>query len=282
MVNKFIMKRLLFLTLITLVSCENENSADVNQSSITTNPVYEYNGLSYNYIELNSPPFDGTIWITGDIITVNEPSVFSNVIFQGKSVRTMYDRRAGWITENPYIFNASYTDNIEIEIQINPEFTYEESLNLANKYGRSVGQLPKSLRTDVETMWIHEGEEAWGGGNNNILIHTGQGEIYENWNGGDISQETLIHEGTHTSLDSKIYGKDGWVSAVNNDQTYVSTYAKDYPQREDIAELFPLYIAVKIFPERISSYHRNLILSCCINRINYLDSLELDFEIYNQ
>ena len=89
------MKRLLFLTLITLVSCEDKNSADVNQSSITTNPVYEYNGLSYNYIELNSPPFDGTIWITGDIITVNEPSVFLNVIFQGKSARTMYDREWG-------------------------------------------------------------------------------------------------------------------------------------------------------------------------------------------
>ena len=65
------MKRLLFLTLITLVSCEGENSTDVNQGPATTNPVYEYNGLSYNYIELNSPPFDVTIWITGDIITVN-------------------------------------------------------------------------------------------------------------------------------------------------------------------------------------------------------------------
>ncbi len=150
------MKRLLFLTLITLVSCEDKNSADVNQSSTTTNPVYEYNGLSYNYIELNSPPFDGTIWITGDIITVNEPSVFLNVIFQGKSARTMYDRRAGWITEYPFIFNASYADNIEIEIQINPEFTYDESLNLANKYGRSVGQLPKSLITYVKTMWINK------------------------------------------------------------------------------------------------------------------------------
>ena len=127
MVNKFIMKRLLFLTLITLVSCEDKNSADVSKF-YNNKSVYEYNGLSYNYIELNSPPFDGTIWITGDIITVNEPSVFLNVIFQGKSARTMYDEKAGWITEYPFIFNASYADNIEIEIQINPEFTYEESL----------------------------------------------------------------------------------------------------------------------------------------------------------
>ena len=78
-----------------------------------------------------------------------------------------------------------------------------------------MGQLPKSLRTDVKTMWIHKGEEAWGGGNNNILTHTGQGEIYENWNGGDISQETLIHEGTHTSLDSKFTEKmDGLVRLI--------------------------------------------------------------------
>ena len=38
-----------------------------------------------------------------------------------------------------------------------------KSLYQTCQYGRSVGQLPKSLRTDVKTMWIHKGEEAGGG-----------------------------------------------------------------------------------------------------------------------
>ena len=34
--------------------------------------------------------------------------------------------------------------------------------------------MPTVLRTDVETVWIHKGEEPWGGGNNNLLIHVDQ------------------------------------------------------------------------------------------------------------
>ena len=42
----------------------------------------------------------------------------------------------------------------------------------------------------------------------------------------------------------------------------------------------PLYIAVRYFPERISSEIRDKILSCNINRIIYLDSQNLDMSIY--
>ena len=67
------------------------------------------------------------------------------------------------------------------------------------RYGEEIGRLPTALRKDVETVWIHKGVELFGGGNNNLLIHTGQAVdyIYEG-----ILEEVLVHEAAHTSLDT--------------------------------------------------------------------------------
>ena len=253
-----------------------------SESENDTSIIYNYNN-----IELDSPPFGGTIFITGDIITSSDPSNFNAITYSGIEARQMYDRRNGgaWIDIQPYIFDATFSDSLNIEIQVNSEFTFEDATVEAEKYGFLVGQLSKALRKDVETMWIHKGTEAYGGGNNNILIHTGQTEFYENYGSG-IVEETLIHEATHTSIDAYHYpdretNGEKWIETVNRDEgCYISDYARDNPYREDLAELMPLYIATKYFPERITSENRDKILSCNINRIKYLDSLNLDMSIY--
>ena len=85
--------------------------------------------------------------------------------------RQMFDRRNGGRFNNvePYLFDTSFTDGLKTEIQINPEFTLDEATVEANKYAFLIGQLPTALRKDVETMWIHKGIEAYGGGNNKIF-----------------------------------------------------------------------------------------------------------------
>ena len=282
------MKNIIYCLLLLIInSCGKENPV------VTDNTNYEYNKLQYNKLDLNRPPFDGTIFITGDIITSTDPSLFNEIEYKGTGSRQMFDRRNGGSFNNvePYLFDTSFTDGLKTEIQINPEFTLDEATVEANKYAFLIGQLPTALRKDVETMWIHKGIESYGGGNNNLLVHTGQTERYESYIA-SIVEETLLHEATHTSLDSYHYpnggwtqsgyskGK-GWIEAIENDnECYISTYARDFPYREDLAELMPLYIAVRYFPERISSELRDKILSCNINRIRYLDSQNLDMSIY--
>ena len=241
----------------------------------------------FNQITLTAPPFDGTIFITGDIITAEDPSLFEKIEYKGTATRQMYDRRNGgaFIQIQPHLFDTTFADGLKTEIQINPEFNLEEATKEANKYAFLVGQLSKELRKDVQTMWIHKGKEAYGGGNNNILIHTGMTEFYENFGTG-IVEETIIHEAAHTSIDAYFYPNRltsgaGWIEAVEKDNDcYISTYAQDYPYREDIAELFPLYIAVRYFPERISDDLRDKILSCSLNRIRYFDAQGFDMSLY--
>ena len=177
-------------------------------------------GYDFNFLNVSAPPYGGTIFITGDIITSQDTSVFDSISYIGTDLRTMFDRRNGgdWTTIEPHIFPATFFDGPSIEIQINPEFTLEEAQIEARKYGFLVGQLALSLRKDVETMWIHKGVEGYGGGNNNILIHTGMTASYEQHETGNITEETLIHEAAHTSIDVYCYNDSDWFVAVENDE----------------------------------------------------------------
>src|SRR5688572_11663869 len=184
-----------------------------------------------------TPPFAGTIFLDPDIITGNDPTSFQTLTPNGQGSRTMFDRRVNdWITVEAYLFQVTYDDGLNIEVQVNPEF---ESSTLAEvqaeKYAIVIGRLPASLRQDVQTAWIHKGVNLFGGGNNNILIHIGQADLYEN---DGILEETLVHEASHTSLDAIHANAPGWVNAQHEDPTFISTYARDNPTREDIAETF--------------------------------------------
>ena len=216
------------------------------------------------------PPFKGTIFVDPDIITFSDPTTFQSLSFAGQGSRTMFDRRVNdWITVNAYLFNATFDDGLTTQIQVNPEFgSSETALTEAQKYADAIGRLPTALRTDVETVWIHKGTELFGGGNNNLLIHTGQADLYA---ADGILEETFVHEAAHTSLDAAHASAPGWLAAQSADPAFISRYARDWPNREDIAESFLLYLAVRYRSDRISQSVANVILLTMPNRIAYFD-----------
>lgn len=221
------------------------------------------------------PPFSGTIFIDPDIITPADPTTFEGLSAAGQGSRTMFDRRVnGWITVDAYLFDASYDDGLTIEIQVNPEFANAAAaLVEAEKYAEVIGRLPTALRVDVETVWIHMGVQPFGGGNNNLLIHIGQADLYV---ADGILEETLVHEAAHTSLDAEHASSVGWRAAQSADARFISTYARDNATREDIAETFVPYLAVRYRADRISEALANTILAAIPNRIAYLDAQSFD------
>ena len=221
------------------------------------------------------PPFSGTIFIDPDIITSSDSTTFQSVSYSGQGSRTMYDRRVNnWITVNAYLFDASFDDGLTAEIQVNPEFdSTSAALAEAQKYGWVIGQLPTALRADVQTVWIHKGIQPFGGGNNNLLIHIGQADLYA---ADGILEETFVHEASHTSLDAAHASAPGWLAAQAADGNFISTYARDFPNREDIAESFLLYLAVRYRSDRISQSLAETILQTMPNRISYFDNQSFD------
>ena len=221
------------------------------------------------------PPYGGTIFHFPEAITSKDPSTFLDMKYEGQKQREMFDRRRNsWIKNSAYIFNAIFSDGSNIEVQVNSEFSSSENaFNYAEKYSKVIGQLPNILRKDVRTVWIHKGKNPFGGGNFNLLIHTDQGDEYIS---DGILEETLIHEASHTSLDwpgiSKNHGiSKGWIEAQKADKGYISDYAEDYPNREDIAESFLPWVVVRYKADRIGEKHRNKIIKAIPNRLRYFD-----------
>jgi hypothetical protein len=224
-----------------------------------------------------TPPFGGTIFLDPNIITDSDKTTFVSLSYTGQATRTMFDRRVdNWITVSPYLFNSTYDDGLSIEIQVNPEIQDSDAAEVdALKFADVIGRLPTALRIDVKTVWIHKGTKPFGGGNNNLLIHTGQSTLYEN---DGILEETLVHEASHTSLDAKHSASSGWTSAQESDGNFISTYARDNSTREDIAETFLVYMAIRYRSDRINKSLEEKILETIPNRIMYFD--DQNFNMY--
>jgi hypothetical protein len=186
----------------------------------------------------------------------------------------MFDRRANaFVQFDAYLFDATFSDGLSAEIQVNPEFGSSEAARVeAEKYAIVIGRIPKALRINVLTVWIHKGMELFGGGNNNLLIHVGQGDAYI---ADGILEETFVHEAAHTSLDAAHAASAGWLSAQAKDVNFISTYARDNPTREDVAESVLLWLAVRYRASRISPAQISKIQRAIPNRLAYFDSLSL-------
>jgi len=231
------------------------------------------------------PPWFGTATSPDfkNIVKDTDPTTFTKLTDAGQKMRKMFDRRTGSFKDvNAHLFNAQYKNNdgLNIEVQVNPEFTKDKAREYAKQYATVIGRLPKALRRYVKTVWIQGGKEPFGGGNNNLLIHVEQGKEYKKKK---ILEEIFIHEACHTSLDDLYANNTRWINSRKKDNTYISTYAAtECGKREDIAESFLAYFAVTYRKNRISSIAYNNIVSTIPNRIKFLNSLNLDMYPYTK
>ena len=228
------------------------------------------------------PPYHGTIFNFPNAVNSDDPTAFVEIIYSGKESRQMFDRRQNdWIQDTPHLFIAQYSDGLSIEVQVNSEFTEPDIAHeIASEYAWLIGQLQSVLRKGIETVWIHDGKYPFGGGNKNLLIYIEQGKQYML---DKILEETLIHEASHTSLNwpgSLLdHGKTaGWLAAQQSGEGFISVYAKEHPEREDIAESFLPWLVLRYRLDRISQSEAETISDSIPHRIKYFDQQE--FEMY--
>ncbi len=223
-----------------------------------------------------APSEDGTVWISNQVATDSDETLFESITPAGAGSRLMFDYRTSSFNQQvAWLFNVVYSDGILVEAQVNQEFTQAEALAEATYYSTEIGRLPKFLRKDLYSLWIHKGNNSFGGGNNNFVIHIGLGDEVLKPRG--HVNEVFIHEGAHTSLDVYIKDDPEWLYAQQADGGFISEYARDNPNREDIAESLLLYFAYKYRPNTISQGTKMLIESTMSYRMKYFDQLNLDW-----
>ena len=268
---------------LTVQLTELQYQLDIIQFQGAVDGVY-----IFDQIEMSDPPFYGTMWELPDLITSSDYTVYSTSTYQGIETRLFYDKSIlDFINYPAHVYKVNFGDGLSVDFEIYTEFTQEEALVIKQNYAPLIGQLGKELRKNIKSIEFLKGDYTASAqitndlSYSNITIHIDWlNNIVKTRSDGDRTEELFIHEAAHLSIDPYIYGQRGWNDAVYLDGNYLSTYAKDNPESEDIAETFQAYIAVKYFPERITSSLRDTILSTCLNRFKYFDSLNLDLSIY--
>jgi len=220
----------------------------------------------------------GTVYITPEVITPKSPSDFLELTFTGLSDKETFDRRVDDFVKNPsYVFTASFRCATEtVDVVVNSEFTQEKALQEAERFAYLLGQMPLGLRGLVREIWVHDGNELAGGGNESILVHSGYADQEK-----DFIEEVFAHEAAHTSLDydqGGIVDRKLWAAAVASDGVFVSEYSAEFPDREDIAESYGAYLIWALHRDQgIFSEVAQLIQAVIPARLKYFESLGPDF-----
>ena len=249
--------------------------------NLTISSEYKPN---FSALSKGDPPYSGTIFVEQNIITSNDPTTYKDKEYQGIDERVMYDRRKGWVTVEAYLYEATYKKDVTVEFAVHEEFDTEAAAAaVVDLYSADVGRMPHVMLKDISQVWIMKGNEAWGGGRNSdgtghILIHTEMGDSYRN--SGTV-EETLMHEAAHGTLDAYLYD-NRWSKAADDDQNYISTYARDNPSREDVAETIVLYFAVAYTKKRLYDEDLTKIVTAIPHRIALLNDLDMDMFPYKR
>ncbi len=230
---------------------------------------------------ISAPPFSGTAFIAPNLVTSADPTAFVALVDKGMGSRMVFDRRVGdYVTMDMFLYDATYADGDVIEFQVNPEFgDAAASREPAAFYAPILGRMPAVLRRHLAYTWIHRGDQPFGGTpfdgeHPAVLIHTGS--LAQSYINQGVLEEILIHEATHAVLDVRVRDTPAWIAAQAADGEFISTYARDNPTSEDVAESFVPYLAVCCGQDRVPAATRDTIAATISARLRAFDALLLD------
>jgi len=261
--------------LVPGVNCDGPPTLSYPYGPKTKFPV----GQSTNYTSLDStstsPPFGGTVFISKKVLTENDPNAFNKRIkYIGRECRSIYhEHLEKWVElKNAFVFKIKFKDGIKFIVWVDPKYkSKKRAKEVIKKMIPSWGTIPEFLRRDIHVIAIlSEGEGANADVTGGVITwHEKTFDIDEGYN-----EEVCFHEAAHTSVDFDVYNTDGWDAAVKADRNYISEYASDYPDDEDVAESFGAWYALK--SGRLDQSDNEKITSAIPHRLALFDDLYSD------
>ena len=243
------------------------------EQSVRVTVDSEDRALNFVLEHTGESPYGGTVWVTPDILGPCDPTLLGNVAYSGRGLREVFDRRVeSWVTVNVYVFEAQLGERT-VEFQVNSEFGSEKAAReQVDTFAPAIGRLPAVIVSELRKVEVNAGEGLFGGNrfNGSFLIHTDDENTKRAVREGFL-EEVFLHEGAHVSLDPLISDAPGWRWAQRADGAFISGYARDHPDREDVAESFLPYFAVRHRPDRLTPEELWFMMTTIPNRLAYFD-----------
>jgi len=222
-----------------------------------------------------SPLFRNSVVSTDiDFITSDDISEFIELKFIERSKREMPDKRSDILFDNEaFVFEAVYSD-AKIGVWLHSDF---KDLQIAEGYARKltgpIGKLPQTMRKGLKHVVVHDGDETASGehlGNFFVVYSKNMDTRISN---NDL-EETVFHESVHATMDYGCEEADsGWNQARVKDNSFITDYAADKPEKEDLAEsaLFA-YTMIKN-PGRLAPNIESWIRTNIPNRFSFFETI---------
>ncbi len=158
-----------------------------------------------------------------------------------------------------------------------PKFALNQAaaLRYAKRIGIAVGQLPQHMGLKIPKIELTRGKGAWSARSASPQgIRGSIGRMKESIDEGWF-EEALMHEMAHITLDH-LKNHPRWLAAQRADEEFISSYAKRYPSREDIASTYNAWFVLRYRSARVPGNVVSKIAKTIPNRLEFFDSLNLD------
>jgi len=210
-----------------------------------------------------------------DFIQEKDPDTFVALEYEGEGKPEMPDKRdhSAPLHKPAHLFDSTYSDGTSVALMISAEFKTEaEAREEALRYTPRLGKLPTALRQGVRRVVVHKG-----GPETTAFSDVGLIVIYSENATKRISthdlEETIFHESVHAAWDKAHAASPEWRDAQTKDGRFVTTYALENPDGEDLAESALFAYTLLHHSERIPKAEAKKIRRAISARIDFVAKL---------
>ena len=205
-----------------------------------------------------------------EFIKSGDPGVFSCVKYEGKISAEMPDRRRDELYANGvFSYSAKYKDGTSVGIWVHPDIGSQDAARkLCLQAAGPVGKLPTIMRSKLDHVVIHKGNltaYAEDKGRFFVLYSENMATRLRN---NDL-EETVFHESVHDTLDYPMLASAAWKKAQRTDADFVTEYARDRPEKEDMAESALFAWALLLHPGRLPGSVEDKVRQIMPNRLEF-------------
>lgn len=215
-----------------------------------------------------------------DFIREDEPGANFCLRYEGSSRAEMADKRHDILfADDVLIFNAIFDGGKSVGIWVHPDVGDKaEAEKLIDPVVRAVARLPEPMRNLLSHIVIHEGNDTAFAEDLGRFFAMYSENIQSRIATNDIS-ETVFHESVHATLDVPHASSAEWIAAQQADGQFVTEYAAEYPEGEDMAESALFAWAMLKYPGRLPPEVESKVAALMPNRLAYFESLFDSWEV---
>lgn len=135
------------------------------------------------------------------------------------------------------------------------------------------------MRSKLDHVVIHKGDEVAFGEKGGHLFVLYSDNIRTRIRNHDL-EETVFHESVHATLDAKYLRARKWRNAQRADGAFITVYAANLPEKEDLAESALFAWTMLVHPGRLPARVEQRVRDIMPNRLAFFENLFLSKSIF--